>query len=164
MEIREKRNFFSLWPPGRKGREISGWVQWVKWCPHIGQQMHCWQTVAAGPFWPCFACPKLGDAGKTRVASKNRAVSPKTFRPQFSRLSLALFLLASRVLLASPNFGQAKHGQNDPSATVCQQCICCPIRKDHFTCWTHPYFSLRFRAGGRRVKNFRFSRISISLW
>ena len=38
--------------------------------------MHCWcwQSVAAGPFWPCFACPKLGDAGRTRVASKNRAV------------------------------------------------------------------------------------------
>ena len=33
----------------------SGWVQWVKWCPYIGQQMHCWQSVAAGPFWPCFA-------------------------------------------------------------------------------------------------------------
>ena len=37
-----------------------------------GQQMPCWQKVAAGPFWPCFACPKLGDAGRTRVASKNR--------------------------------------------------------------------------------------------
>ena len=60
--------------PARKGRDISGWVQQVKWCSHIGQQMPCWQTVAAGPFWPCFACPKLGDAGKTRVASKNKAV------------------------------------------------------------------------------------------
>ena len=29
----------------------------------------------------------------------------------------ALFLLASRVLLASPNFGQAKHGQKGPAAT-----------------------------------------------
>ena len=44
--------------------------------------------MAAGPFCPCFACPKLGDAGKTRVASKNRAVSPKTFWPQFSDFSL----------------------------------------------------------------------------
>ena len=88
MEIHEKRNFFSLRPPARKRREISGWVQWVKWCPHIGQQMHCWQSVAAGPFWPCFACPKLGDAGRTRVASKNRAVLRKTFRPQFSDFSL----------------------------------------------------------------------------
>ena len=58
-------------------------VQWVKWCSHIGQQMHCWQTVAAGPFWPCFACPKLGDAGKLRVASKNRAVLQKAGRSQF---------------------------------------------------------------------------------
>ena len=69
--------------PARKGRDISGWVQRVKWCSHIGQQMPCWQTVAAGPFWPCFACPKLGDAGKTRVASKNRAVFQKLGRPQF---------------------------------------------------------------------------------
>ena len=90
-QIREKRKFFTLRPPARKRREISGWVQWVKWCPHIGQQMHCWQSVAAGPFWPCFACPKLGDAGKTRVASKNRAVFPKTFRPQFSRLNQRYF-------------------------------------------------------------------------
>ena len=30
MKIRKKRKFFSLWPPARKGREISGWVQWVK--------------------------------------------------------------------------------------------------------------------------------------
>ena len=29
-QIREKLNFFSLRPPARKGREISGWVQWVK--------------------------------------------------------------------------------------------------------------------------------------
>ena len=106
--------------------------------------MHCWQSVAAGPFWPCFACPKLGDAGRTRVASKNRAVFPKTFRPQFSKFSLVLesavfwyirniadsisrlksencgrkvfcytylFLLATRISPASPNFGQAKQGQ-----------------------------------------------------
>ena len=71
MQIREKQKFFSLRPPARQRREISGWVQWVKWCPHIGQQMHCWQSVAAGSFLPCFACPKLGDAAKTRVASKN---------------------------------------------------------------------------------------------
>ena len=76
----------------------------------------------------------------------------------------ALFLLATRALPASPNFGQAKHGQNDPAATVCQQCICCPICGHHFTHWTHPDISLRFRAGGRRVKNFRFLRIFISLW
>ena len=68
-----------------------------------------------------------------------------------------LFLLATRVLPASPNFGQAKHGQNGPRATFCQQGICCPICEHHFTRWTHPDISLRFRAGGRRLKNFRFS-------
>ena len=56
----------------------------------------------------------------------------------------------------APNFGQAKHGQNGPAATVCQQCICCPICGHHFTHWTHPDISLRFRSGGRRLKKFRF--------
>ena len=62
---------------------ISGWVQQVKWCLHTGEQMPCWQTVAAGPFWPCFASPKLGDAGRTRVASKKRVVLRKAGRSQF---------------------------------------------------------------------------------
>ena len=73
-----------------------------------------------------------------------------------------LFLLATRISPASPNFGQAKHGQNGPAATVCQQGICCPICEHHFTHWTHPYISLCFRGGGRRVKNVRFSRISMA--
>ena len=76
----------------------------------------------------------------------------------------SLFLLATRILPASPNFGQAKHGQNGPAATVCQQGICCPICGHYFTHWTHPDISLPFRALGRRLKNFRFSRIFISLW
>ena len=59
----------------------------------------------------------------------------------------ALFLLATRVLPASPNFGQAKHGQNGPAATVCQQGICCPICEHRFTRWIHPDISLPFRAG-----------------
>ena len=66
-------------------------------------------------------------------------------------------MLATRVLPASPNFGQAKHGQNGPAATVCQQGICFPICEHHFTHWTHPDISLPFRAGGRRVKHFRFT-------
>ena len=45
-------------------------------------------------------------------------------------------------------FRQAKHGQNGPTATFCQQGICGPIHRDHFTRWTHPDISLRFRAGG----------------
>ena len=40
--------------------------------------MICYRRkVAAGPFCPCFACLKLGDAGRTRVASKIRAVLEK---------------------------------------------------------------------------------------
>merc|ERR1712004_822973 len=74
----------------------------------------------------------------------------------------ALFLLATRVLPASPNFGQAKHGQNGPAATFCQQCICCPICGHHITHWTHPDISLPFRAVGRRLKKFHFSRNSIA--
>ena len=80
------------------------------------------------------------------------------------KFSLRRISLATRVLPASPNFGQAKHGQNGPAATDCQQCICCPICGHHFTHWTHPDISLRFRAGGRRLKNFRFSRICMSPW
>ena len=71
-------------------------------------------------------------------------------------------MLATRVLPASPNFGQAKHGQNGPAATDCQQCICCPICGHHFTHWTHPDISFPFRAVGRRLKNFHFSRNSIA--
>ena len=55
---------------------------------------------------------------------------------------------------ARPSYG--------PAATVSQQCICCPICGHHFTHWTHPDISLLFRAGGRRLKNFRFSRNSIA--
>ena len=75
-----------------------------------------------------------------------------------------LIFLATRILPASPNFGQAKHGQNGPAATDCQQCICYPICGHHFTHRTHTDISFRFRPGGRRLKNFRFSRIFISLW
>ena len=53
-----------------KNGNLSGWVQWVKWCSHIGQQMPCWQTVAAGPFWLCFACPKLGEAVERELPAK----------------------------------------------------------------------------------------------
>ena len=45
---------------------------------------------------------------------------------------------------------------------VCLQGICCPICEHHFTHWTHPDISFRFRAGGRRLKNFHFSRNSIA--
>ena len=73
-----------------------------------------------------------------------------------------LFLLATRISPASPNFGQAKHGQNGPAATDCQQCIFYPICGHHFTHRTHTNISFRFRPGGRRLKNFHFSRNSIA--
>ena len=92
----------------------------------------------------------------SRLKSEN--CGRKVFR------NTALFLLATRVLPASPNFGQAKHSQNGPAATVCQQGICCPICGHHFTHWTHPDISLPFRAVGQRLKNFHFSQIFISLW
>ena len=84
----------------------------------------------------------------TNALLTNSGCSQNCGLPSFCNTSL--FLLATHVLPASPNFGQAKHGQNDPAATVCQQCICCPICEHHFTHWTHPDISLRFRAGGRR--------------
>ena len=45
-EISEKRKFFTLRPPApaQKRREISGWVQRVKWC------LHHWMTIPK--FWP----------------------------------------------------------------------------------------------------------------
>ena len=70
----------------------------------------------------------------------------------------SLFLLATRVLQASPNFGR----QNGPAATDCQQCIFYPICGHHFTHRTHTNISFRFRPGGRRLKNFHFSRNSIA--
>ena len=90
----------------------------------------------------------------SRLKSEN--CGRKVFR------NTALFLLATRVLPASPNFGQAKHGQNGPAATDCQQCIFYPICGHHFTHRTHTNISFRFRPGGRRLKNFRFSRISMA--
>ena len=41
-------------------------------------------------------------------------------------------MLATRVLPASPNFRQAKHGQNGFAASFCQQGICCPVHNDNF--------------------------------
>ena len=65
MEIREKLNFFTLRPPPRKGREISGWVQW-------GEMMLTYRATNAlltNSGCGAVVTVKLGDAGKTRVAS-----------------------------------------------------------------------------------------------
>ena len=70
MEIRENLKFFTLRPQARKRREISGWVQRVKWCSHIGQQMPCWQTGHLPPTFP--------------IASLNR------YTPKFSGVSQKL--------------------------------------------------------------------------
>ena len=56
---------------------------------HSGFRKCIWK-VGTTNFWPCFACPKLGDAGEMRVASKNRAVLESQIRPQFSKFSLVL--------------------------------------------------------------------------
>ena len=34
----------------------------------LGLETSHWQEVVAGPFWPCFACPELGDAGGDSLA------------------------------------------------------------------------------------------------
>ena len=64
----------------------------------------------------CFACPKKEDAGRTRVASKIRAVQHLTFRPQFSKIGLAMesALLHIKVTcqcfyLAKDNFPGSRH-------------------------------------------------------
>ena len=64
--------------------------------------------------------------------------------------------MATRFLPESPNFGQAKHGQNGPAATFCQKGICCPVRKHHFTCWTHPDISRLFKQEQEQSKKIPF--------
>ena len=44
-----------------------------------------------------------------------------------------LFLMATHVLPASPNFGQAKHGQKGPSATFPPKGVCSPKSTGLFT-------------------------------
>ena len=95
-----KTEFFTPWPPARKRRDASGWVQQVKLLVRMGQQIPCWQKMAAGPFWPCFAYPKLGDAGRTRVDSKNRAVLWKASWPQNLPERIFLFRTSSQEDLA----------------------------------------------------------------
>ena len=68
----------------------------------------------------------------------------------------ALFLLATRVLPASSNFGQAKHGQKGPTPTFCPKGVCSPMYNQHFTFYA-PSQYLSFRVAGRRAKNFNFS-------
>ena len=68
MEISEKWKFSSLRAPTRKRREILWWViKGEMMATHRGPFR---QQVADGLFWPCFSRPKLGDAARTRIASK----------------------------------------------------------------------------------------------
>ena len=71
----------------------------------------------------------------------------------------ALVLLATRVLPASPNLGQAKQGQKGPAATFCPKCVCSPMYTSLFTFYGP---SQCLWAEGRRVKDFSFSRICMS--
>ena len=45
--------------------------------PKVGIHRGTNAFQASGPFRPCFTCPKLGDAGRTQVTSKTRAVFPE---------------------------------------------------------------------------------------
>ena len=60
--------FFTHWPPARKRREILWWaIKGEKSVIHRGTNA----LSAKSAFWPCFACPKLGDAGRRPVAQQN---------------------------------------------------------------------------------------------
>ena len=87
----------------------------------------------------------LVDNFSLRPAEGIHRFCPQSYWGNPSILSSDLLRESTCVLPASPNFGQAKHGQNGPAATFCRQGICCPICKHHFTHWTHPDISLRFR-------------------
>ena len=83
MEIREKTEiFYSSASSSKTKRDIRMGPR--------GEMMLIYRATNAllkksgcGPFWPCFACTKLGDAGRMQVASKNRAVLQKASRLQF---------------------------------------------------------------------------------
>ena len=62
-----------------------------------GEQTPLGRKVAVGPFWQYFACPKLGDAGKTRVTSKTRAVTILTLEQNPpERIFLYIFWTSSQ--------------------------------------------------------------------
>ena len=65
-------------------------------------------------------------------------------------------MLATRVLPASPNFGQAKHGQKSHASNFCPKSVCSPMYTGLFTFYD-PSQYLRFQARGQRVKKFHFS-------
>ena len=88
----------------------------------------------------------IRDSSRTRLNSENCG--------RICDSNTSLFLLATRILPASPNFGQAKHGQNGPAATDCQQCICYPICGHHITHRTHTDIS--FLTWRLKTKKFPF--------
>ena len=56
----------------------------------------------------------------------------------------ALFLLATRILPASTNFGQAKHGQKGPTATFHPKGVCSPMYNEVFTFYGLPQYLSSF--------------------
>ena len=68
----------------------------------------------------------------------------------------ALVLLATRVLPASPNFGQAKHGQKGPTATFCPKGICSPMYNELFTFYGPSQYLFSFLSLRPKSKKFPF--------
>ena len=73
----------------------------------------------------------------------------------------ALVLLATRVLPASPNFGQAKHCQEGPAATFRPKGVCSPMHTGLFIFNGPSQYLSPFSSWRPKSKNFQFSRISI---
>ena len=97
-----------------------------------------------------------------KSAQADFALKSKLWPPSFS-LPPPYFCWQLAFYWHLPTSGSQTRSKQ-PRSHFCRQGICCHIRNNHFIRWTPPDISLRFRAGGRRLKYFRFSRISISLW
>ena len=68
----------------------------------------------------------------------------------------ALFLLATRVLPASPNFGQAKHGQKGPAATFRPKGVCSPMCTGLFTFYSPSHYPSSLSSWRPKSKKFPF--------
>ena len=86
-EISGKRNFFvNRSVPENFQREIfSGQAPTESLCTQDSEYVY-----ERGVEFLTLFCPKLGDAGRTRAASKNRAVLESQILPQLSEFSLAI--------------------------------------------------------------------------
>ena len=87
IKIRGKNGniFYSLVSNSKTGRNIvSGQMMAIQ----HRRTNEFWEKKGCGAFLgSCYACPKLGDAGRTRVASKKRRCSAKPFGHNFQNLA-----------------------------------------------------------------------------